>query len=154
LNCSHASVAALNGTNPDAKKVSNKKRVFTDMQAGYHVIFLSRSSSLQPFVRRLPSLREAAGMLDILSPTTDGSIDLSAAARDAISPMWDVAVDAIKGKKLHTIHFSTVFEYLAYLEVVAQAMRVPVQHILCTCPNMSFQPTSLTHNVTEDLPGL
>jgi hypothetical protein len=94
------------------------------MQGGYHVIFLSRESSVQPFVRTIPPLKCADEMAQALLKTSDGNIRFCEDAQKKITPVWGLLQQAVIDKRLLTLHYVTVFEYLAYLEAVARALEV------------------------------
>lgn len=93
------------------------------MQAGYHVVFLTRQSARQPFVRQLPSLCSADVLAELLEASDSATIQLNDLAKQRIEPFWPLINDVLKNHRLLTIHFSTVFEYLAYLEAIAHDLQ-------------------------------
>lgn len=98
-------------------------------QAGYNVIFLTRISARQPFVRQLPSLQSAAGLAELLETDSSQSAKLSEHVQQKIGPDWPLIEQVLRSQRLLTIHFSTVFEYLAYLEAIATDMEVHARSI-------------------------
>ena len=112
------------------------------LQAGYSVVFLSRKGSFQPFIHSsFPELVEAADLVNLCSlgartsgsaPTcSDSASEVNASEltfseehKARITAGVVAAQAATLQHRLLTIHFSTVFEYLKYLEVIARALQV------------------------------
>jgi hypothetical protein len=101
------------------------------MQAGYCVVHLSRKTSLQPFVRCLPAMTSAHALFAMVQESPEEGLRVTSTARNSLKPVWQLLKKSIEEKMLMTIHFATVFEYLAYLEAVAAALKVqlPLLHI-------------------------
>eukprot|EP00892_Ulva_mutabilis_P007676 jgi/Ulvmu1/5280/UM022_0074.1 len=93
------------------------------LQAGYDVVLLTRQSARQPFIRQLPSLRNADALGELLQPSESTGIRLCETVRQKILPSWPLIQDVLKNGRLLTVHFSTVFEYLAYLEAIARKLQ-------------------------------
>ena len=96
------------------------------VQAGYAVIFLSRSGSVQPYVNHLPSMATGDDFAHFVS-------DPARSAAGALAPNLGCTMDliqqahaAISSRRLLTVHFTTIFEYLCYLEVIARGLKVRV----------------------------
>jgi hypothetical protein len=98
------------------------------VQAGYAVIFLSRLGSLQPFANQLPQVRCAADLKLLVDD--DGcrspSPRLTDAARSVVRSMWPLYSKAQSEKRLMTVQFTTLFEYLRFLEVTSCCLHVRV----------------------------
>jgi hypothetical protein len=82
---------------------------------------------MQPFARCLPPLASAQELTSIIEGSAD-ELHVTASAQSYLQPVWQLLQTSISEKRLITIHFGTVFEYLAYLETVAAALKV-------WCPN-------------------
>lgn len=96
------------------------------MQAGYAVVFFSREGTLQPFINHLPKLREGADIVPYLpQPSSSGAAPHAGAL---CSPeVQEQAQRALAQKRLLTVHFTTVFEYICYLEAIAALCQVRAQ---------------------------
>ena len=98
------------------------------LQAGYAVIYLARKGCCQPFVNHLPpkeSGSDFANFVPLRSDAQTASHDAHAGAT-TLCPEHVVALahQVLSDHRLLTVHFTTVFEYLAYLEVIAIALKV------------------------------
>lgn len=94
------------------------------MQAGYAVVFLSRTGSLQPFLQRLPRLQTASDLASCLETGQPSSDPERLQPRYAKQVLEAATAASRVDKQLLTIHFTTVFEYMKYLQVIASALRV------------------------------
>jgi hypothetical protein len=100
--------------------------VLCDVQVGYAVVFLSRKGSCQPFINHLPPKSEGADFVNFVpvrqaaQPDSGSQASLSLCSSEVVAQ----AHAAIRESRLLTVHFTTVFEYLKYLEVIAQSMQV------------------------------
>jgi phosphopantothenate---cysteine ligase (ATP) len=96
------------------------------VQAGYAVIFLSRLGSLQPFANQLPQVRCAADLNVLVDDDGDRSLppQLSAAACSVVRSIWPLYSKVQSEERLLTVHFTTLFEYLRFLEVTARCLHV------------------------------
>ena len=104
--------------------VAQSAAVTQHMQAGYFVVHLARQTSLQPFVRCLPALSSADALSCTIQGSCEGGLHVTGSAQNALKPVWELMQKCIAEKRLVTIHFVTVFEYLAYLEAAAAVMKV------------------------------
>lgn len=96
------------------------------LKRGYAVIFLSRLGSLQPFVNHLPSLHDASGLFSVLSDTSDQrELRVADPCMAAMADVWPHAQAAQSSQRLLTVHFTSVFEYLRYLEVISRLCQGP-----------------------------
>lgn len=85
---------------------------------------LARQTSLQPFVRCLPALSSADALASVVKEGAEGGLHVAGAAQSSLKPVWELLQQCIAEKRLVTIHFVTVFEYLAYLEAAAAVLTV------------------------------
>lgn len=109
------------------------------LQAGYAVIFLARKFSIQPFTPDLPSQDVLDLLQHVLSSTSQDSDRLPASSRaadsdgaapsesssTALSQTEAVLRDVRRVQEAGTllkIPFTTLFEYLAYLKVIAELL--------------------------------
>ena len=92
------------------------------LAAGYAVLLLSRAGSAQPFAERLQERLDAGGAAGAL--VADGAAVAVAPAAAAVDPLADAvraAAAADADGRLLRVPFTTLFEYLRYLEAVARA---------------------------------
>jgi hypothetical protein len=90
------------------------------------VIFLSRSGSVQPFANHLPTVRCAADLTALIRSGEDDSrsVGLTEGAQQALGALWPLYKQVHMEHRLLTVHFTTLFEYLKYLEVIARCLHV------------------------------
>jgi hypothetical protein len=90
------------------------------------VVFLSRSGSVQPFANHLPTVRCAADLTALIRSGEDESlpVELTVAAQQALRVVWPLYRQVHMEHRLLTVHFTTLFEYLKYLEVIARCVHV------------------------------
>lgn len=61
---------------------------------------------------------------------------MSDTAQSSLMPVWQLLQKSLAEKRLITIHFVTVFEYLAYLEAVAAMVKVWCLCLLVNLPTV------------------
>jgi hypothetical protein len=88
------------------------------LQAGYAVIFLTRTGSIQPFTQDLP-LTETVPLLQSLISLSPGSSNASSSsyslqepAAERVAGILQKVQEVQHSHKLLTIPFTTIFEYL------------------------------------------
>ncbi|WJX32622.1 Phosphopantothenate--cysteine ligase 2 [Trifolium repens] len=89
------------------------------LKAGYAVIFLHRRGSFQPFCRSLPD----DPLLECFEPTNDLNIQVREAYSEAVKRAYLYHHTAVAGCLLLKLPFSTIFEYLQMLHMIAMSMR-------------------------------
>ncbi|KAK9834914.1 hypothetical protein WJX81_008277 [Elliptochloris bilobata] len=95
------------------------------LQAGYAVIFLNRKHSIQPFTKGLPSGQILDCLTQVLEPSAagngapEGSEQADRLVRACVATAHEVAARGV----LLRVAFETLFEYLAYLRAIAEALR-------------------------------
>eukprot|EP00898_Chlorokybus_atmophyticus_P008345 jgi/Chlat1/8511/Chrsp80S07810 len=91
------------------------------LQAGYAVIFLNRRFSVQPFARELPS---AAVVLDCLAPGPEqNQVHAKIGSAELLARAVHGRAEAAKAGRLLRLEFTTLFEYLQLLQLIAQALQ-------------------------------
>jgi phosphopantothenate-cysteine ligase len=85
------------------------------LQAGYAVIFLTRTGSIQPFTQDLP-LTETVPLLQSLisldGSSSSSSYSLQEPAAERVAGILHKVQEVQQSHKLLTIPFTTIFEYL------------------------------------------
>lgn len=89
------------------------------LKAGYAVIFLYRKRSFQPFCRSLPD----DPLLECFKPTNESNIQVCEAYSEAVKRAIVDHHTAVAGGLLLKLPFSTIFEYLQMLQMIAMSMR-------------------------------
>jgi len=89
------------------------------LEAGYHVIFLSRSKSLQPYTRHL----SGKNFLDLLNISDDGS-DLYVKEKEKESTLLLVEKYLKYKERFEMIPFTSLSDYLWLLRAAAQEMHI------------------------------
>lgn len=82
------------------------------LQAGYAVIFLTRTGSIQPFTQDLP-LKETVPLLQsLLTLQQPGSYTLQEPAAGRVAGILQKVEEVQRSQLLLTVPFTTIFEYL------------------------------------------
>jgi hypothetical protein len=84
------------------------------LQAGYAVIFLTRTGSIQPFTQDLP-LTETVPLLQSMLAVQDsssGSYSLQEPAAGRVAGILQKVEEVQQSQLLLTVPFTTIFEYL------------------------------------------
>jgi hypothetical protein len=85
------------------------------LQAGYAVIFLTRTGSIQPFTQDLP-LTETVPLLQSLigldGSSSSSSYSLQEPAAGRVASILQKVQEVQQSHKLLTLPFTTIFEYL------------------------------------------
>ncbi|KAJ1406794.1 DNA/pantothenate metabolism flavoprotein, C-terminal, partial [Sesbania bispinosa] len=90
------------------------------LKAGYAVIFLYRRGSFQPFCRSLPD----DPLLECFEPTKElDNIQVCKAYSETVKRAIVDHHTAVAGGLLLKLPFSTIFEYLQMLQIIATSMR-------------------------------
>lgn len=93
------------------------------LKAGYAVVFLTRSSALQPFTVRLESTQALPILKNLLNQDQDGKLQVrSSPASQAVSEALAAAQEAESAGTLLVINYTTVFEYLQHLRMLARRL--------------------------------
>ncbi|WIA37406.1 hypothetical protein OEZ86_014331 [Tetradesmus obliquus] len=95
------------------------------LKAGYAVIFLTRTGSIQPFTQDLP-LTETVPLLQSLlslnsSSSSSSSYSLQEPAAGRVAAILQKVQEVQHSHKLLTLPFTTIFEYLQYLRAIGCA---------------------------------
>ncbi|CAI0402207.1 unnamed protein product [Linum tenue] len=85
------------------------------IEAGYAVVFLYRIGSVLPYTRSLPD----EPLLECLELDDDSNIRVRKSCAEAVKKYHA----AVAGNLLIKLPFTTIFEYLQMLQIVAQAMK-------------------------------
>lgn len=102
------------------------------LQAGYAVVFLTRTGSIQPFTQDLP-LTESVPLLQSLidlggsksSSSAEGiSCSLRAPAAERVAAILRKVQDVQQSHLLLTIPFTTIFEYLQVRAAIAGVVQL------------------------------
>ncbi|KAL4424661.1 hypothetical protein ABPG77_004468 [Micractinium sp. CCAP 211/92] len=92
------------------------------LQAGYAVIFLSRHGSAQPFVSEFQEELGAQTLTDLFELGAEGGLRVHSAKQQQIAAaVARVQAVLAEGRYLH-LPYTTLFEYLTYLRVLAAAL--------------------------------
>ncbi|KAF9592879.1 hypothetical protein IFM89_018459 [Coptis chinensis] len=89
------------------------------VKAGYAVIFLHRRGSCQPYCRLLPD----DSFLECLELTRDSNVQVHQTHCQAVKNAIRGYHDAVEGGFLLKLPFTTIFEYLQILQLVAKSMK-------------------------------
>jgi hypothetical protein len=98
------------------------------VQAGYAVIFLSRKGSMQPLINHLPPVNEGADIAAYVASKDANSSSNAKSSIECFLPpdierLAEMAIES-DPPRLLTVHFTTVFEYICYLEAIAKCCKV------------------------------
>lgn len=63
-------------------------------------------------------------LADVVEKSSEGQLQVTDTAQRHLNPAWGLLQSSVAEKKLITINFVTLFEYLAYLEAVAAVLKV------------------------------
>lgn len=99
-------------------------------QAGYAVIFLTRTGSIQPFTQDLP-LTETVPLLQSMLGVRDsssGSYSLQEPAAGRVAGILQKVEEVQQSQLLLTVPFTTIFEYL---QVCVVCVPHGPHHVLC-----------------------
>ncbi|XP_065847234.1 phosphopantothenate--cysteine ligase 1-like isoform X2 [Euphorbia lathyris] len=89
------------------------------IKAGYAVIFLNRRGTCQPYCRSLPE----DPLLQCFESTDDFNIQVRDSCSEAVKKAINSHHAAVEGGRLLKLPFTTIFEYLQMLQLIATAMR-------------------------------
>lgn len=92
------------------------------LKAGYAVVFLNRKNSVQPFTQDLPGGDPAHTVPAILALDGQGRLSVRPEAAQQLTGVLQAVQAASASHALLSISFSTLFEYLRYLEVIASLL--------------------------------
>ncbi len=82
------------------------------MQAGYAVIFLTRTGSIQPFTQDLPLTETVPLLQSLLTTQQPGSYTLQEPAAGRVAGILQKVEEVQQSQLLLTVPFTTIFEYL------------------------------------------
>ncbi|KAL1806156.1 hypothetical protein ACET3Z_029224 [Daucus carota] len=91
------------------------------LKAGYSVIFLYRRESYQPYCTSLPD----NPLLECFEMTDESFVQVHPSHSDAVKKAISKHQAAVKGGHLLKLPFSTIFEYLQILQLIATSMKNP-----------------------------
>ncbi|KAL7262694.1 hypothetical protein ACSBR1_000957 [Camellia fascicularis] len=89
------------------------------LKAGYSVIFLYRRGSCQPFCRSLPE----DPLLECFEVSEELNIQVHQSHSEAVKRAIGEHCGAVEGGLLLKLPFTTIFEYLQILQLIAMSMR-------------------------------
>ncbi|CAI0405941.1 unnamed protein product [Linum tenue] len=89
------------------------------VKAGYAVVFLHRRGTIMPYTRSLPE----DPLLECLELDGDSSIRVRQSCSDAVKKSISDHHAAVAGNLLLKLPFTTIFEYLQMLQIIAKAMK-------------------------------
>lgn len=89
------------------------------LKAGYSVIFLYRRGSYQPYCTSLPD----DPLLECFELTDESYIQVHPSHTDAVKKAIKEHQTAVKGSLLLKLPFTTIFEYLQILQLIATSMK-------------------------------
>ncbi|KAF5807714.1 putative phosphopantothenate--cysteine ligase (CTP) [Helianthus annuus] len=90
------------------------------LKSGYSVIFLYRRGTCQPYCRSLPD----DPLLECFKLTSDSSIQVLESHAEAVKSAISGHHDAVSGGYLLKLPFTTIFEYLQILRLIATSMKI------------------------------
>lgn len=82
------------------------------LQAGYAVIFLTRTGSIQPFTQDLPLTETVPLLQSLLTLQQPGSYTLQEPAAGRVAGILQKVEEVQQSQLLLTVPFTTIFEYL------------------------------------------
>lgn len=88
------------------------------IKAGYAVIFLHRRGTCQPFCRSLPE----DSLLECLELASDSTVQVCQSYYEAVKSCVRDHHAAVKGRFLLKLPFTTIFEYLQILQLIANSI--------------------------------
>jgi hypothetical protein len=89
----------------------------SNLQAGYRVVFLTRSGTQQPFDDLLGDENIGCALARSFDAAT-GQLIVTDGRRDEVTELVHAVQDTLQRAGLLTLHFTTVFHYLAVREGV------------------------------------
>ncbi|WCJ44558.1 Phosphopantothenate--cysteine ligase 2 [Euphorbia peplus] len=89
------------------------------IKAGYAVVFLYRRGTCQPFCRSLPE----DPLLQCFERTDDFDVQVRDSCSEAVKKAINSHHAAVEGGQLLKLPFTTIFEYLQMLQLIATVMR-------------------------------
>lgn len=89
------------------------------LKAGYAVIFLHRRGTCQPYCRSLPD----DPLLECFESTNDSNIQVRKSHAEAVMKAITNHHAALEAEVLLKVQFTTIFEYLQLLQMIAIALR-------------------------------
>ncbi|CAL5348706.1 unnamed protein product [Camellia sinensis] len=89
------------------------------LKAGYSVIFLSRRGTCQPFCRSLPE----DPLLDCFEVSKELNVRVCQSHSEAVRTAIGEHCAAVEGGLLLKLPFTTIFEYLQILQLIAMSMK-------------------------------
>jgi hypothetical protein len=92
------------------------------LAAGYAVIFLSRAGSAQPFVVDFQESLGVTSLVDIFKLEADGSVCVAVDSHTELAQAARRATQVVQEGTFLQIQFTTLFEYVAYLEALSTAL--------------------------------
>jgi DNA / pantothenate metabolism flavoprotein len=92
------------------------------LAAGYAVIFLSRAGSAQPFVVDFQESLGVSSLADVFKLETDGSVCVAVDSHAELAQAARRATQVVQEGTFLQIQFTTLFEYLKYLEAISMAL--------------------------------
>jgi hypothetical protein len=92
------------------------------LDAGYAVIFLSRAGSAQPFVVDFQESLGVSSLADVFKLETDGSVCVAVDSHAELAQAAHRATQVVQEGTFLQIQFTTLFEYLKYLEAISTAL--------------------------------
>ncbi|CAI9302937.1 unnamed protein product [Lactuca saligna] len=90
------------------------------LQSGYSVIFLYRRGTCQPFCRSLPD----DALLECFELTDDSCIKVQESQSEVVKRAIKEHHKAVSGGLLLKLPFTTIFEYLQILRLIATSMKI------------------------------
>ncbi|KAJ0620802.1 putative phosphopantothenate--cysteine ligase (CTP) [Helianthus annuus] len=90
------------------------------LKSGYSVIFLYRRGTCQPYCRSLPD----DPLLECFNLTSDSSIQVLESHAEAVKSAISGHHDVVSGGYLLKLPFTTIFEYLQILRLIATPMKI------------------------------
>jgi len=92
------------------------------LAAGYAVIFLSRAGSAQPFVVNFQESLGVTSLADVFKLEADGSVCVAVDSHTELAQGARRAIHVVHEGTFLQIQFTTLFEYLTYLEALSTAL--------------------------------
>nr|XP_017222765.1 PREDICTED: phosphopantothenate--cysteine ligase 2-like isoform X2 [Daucus carota subsp. sativus] len=89
------------------------------LKAGYSVIFLYRRGSYQPYCTTLPD----DPLLECFEITNESDVQVHPSHSDAVKKAIGEHQAAVKGQNLLKLPYTTIFEYLQILQLIATSMK-------------------------------
>ncbi len=90
--------------------------------AGYAVIFLCRAGSAQPFVVDFQESLGVSSLADVFKLENDGSVCVAVDSHTELAQAARKAKEVVQKGTFLQIQYTTLFEYLKYLETISTAL--------------------------------